>query len=124
MKGEANESFLDSEECREAQRKELQTHYCVNSCALFAVFAFLLGWAFWGHMMTLPKIVSVLEANGGVPGEYRWLFALYGMMVVLSLAALAFLCCLSVGSLRLWHRAAKENGKGKRVLWIQVLLWL
>ena len=124
VRGISNEAFLSDEADLAVHKEKVHQYYRWTSVAMLLAAMFFLGVLFWLQMENIPDVLQIREMQGAESAAFWSAAVAHGVRTLLIAVFAVFSVWYTAVLCRLWYRSAKEKGKGKRVLWIQVLLWL
>ncbi len=124
VRGISNEAFLSDEADIAVYKEKVHQYYRWTSVTMLLMELFFLGLLFWLQMENIPDVLQIRDTQGAESAAF-WIAAVaHGVGTLLIAAGEVFSVWYTAVLCRLWYRSAKEKGKGKRVLLVQVLLWL
>lgn len=124
VRGISNEAFLSDEADIAVHKEKVHQYYRWTSVTMLLMELFFLGLLFWLQMENIPNVLQIRDTQGAESAAF-WISAVaHGVGTLLIAAGEVFSVWYTAVLCRLWYRSAKEKGKGKRVLLVQVLLWL
>ena len=124
VRGISNEAFLSDEADLAVHKEKVHQYYRWISVTMLLVAMFFLGVLFWLQMDNIPDVLQIREMQGAESAAFWSAAVAHGVRTLLIAVFAVFSVCYTAVLCRLWYRSAKEKGKGKRVLLVQVLLWL